>query len=340
MPAAGNYILGAVGPSGGPQFCNNTTGSYFGDTLPDICSTKSATCCHTPVFTYIYGRPFLEEFILLAPLDSPGYYEMYESNISSAPSGCDVFSPTGGNVTYKDLSTGDVTNTDPGRFGQVEIFVNYGASISLDFTMRIPYVQQNFENCWNLGRLELFNANSDNRGVLIGDHWYDNTPDRPSPTIPNPFPTPYRCRNNPSITRIYTPFEEGIGSYAADINSFAFAADIESFICNTSNYCCSCYGQPNDPGILECERPCPGNLPDGLINPPCVCSYMGDYLSPCYTNMPYVNLQGSFLYTCDVPCGVRIQLVLFQGLGSAAGYALYPEEKGYFNLTCTDISCP
>jgi hypothetical protein len=321
-----NYILGAVGPSGGPQLCNDSVSPFYSALHPDICSTKSATCCHTPLFAFPSIAGFTGS-LLLAPLDAPGFYEIYNSNISSEVVGCNFISSTGSNVSYRDLVSGDVTNSS-GFITNYNFFVNYGATITLDFSIKIPYTQYDFKNCYNLGRLEVVDVNPDNRGILIGDHWYNNYPGGTG----SPFITSYNCSNNTDITPISYPYESPYPTlYWADINSFFYAGDIESYFCSEANYCCDCYEEYD-------EKICTGSCVDNNFE--CNCSGVGlddNTESACFSDIPYVTLQGSYVYTCDVPCGAEIRLIIYRFASGA--YDFLPGEEAYFSLTGTTENC-
>ncbi len=331
-----NYILNAVGPSGGPQLCNTITHPSIQSAYPDICSTKTATCCHTPLLAVPYSGSYPDAFVLLEPsssLGTQGFYENYNSDITADLPACTFSSGTGSNVTFKELGSAGVTNA-AGGIPIHTFYINYGATITLDFSIRIPYIQTEFQYCHNLGRLEMYGINPDNRGILYGDHWYNNYPGGTG----SPFITPYDCSNNPSITPISYPYESPYpNEYWADINSFSFAEDIESYRCNYSNYCCACYEIYGTPYTKSCTGSCDNNDFE------CTCSYEGQeypYSQACYSNVPYVTLQGSYIYTCDVLCGVRLTFMSFRGFpGSYYQADKLPGEKGFIGLDCTTENC-
>jgi hypothetical protein len=118
--------------------------------------------------------------------------------------------------------------------------------------MIIPYVESSFRSCFDLGRLEIRNADPNNVGDLSGD-WFKNCPSRAAGSFSS-----YKCENNPSIENIFKPYPSPtsgntagcstrLGSYYADINSFFYAGGIEDYFCSPANYCCSCYEPATGP---------------------------------------------------------------------------------------------
>jgi hypothetical protein len=337
-----NFILNAVGPSGGPVFCNTDISNVAKFYFAEACSTKTATCCHTPLFAFTapFGTP-----ILMAPLDTPGFYESYNANNTSEMSGCLFARGVTGNVDFRSATSGQVVSVS-GGIGQYSFYVNNGASINIDYTMIIPYIESSFRSCYDLGRLEIRNADPNNVGDLSGD-WFKNCPSRAEGSFSS-----YNCENNPSIENIFKPYPSPTsgtsgnnagcptrqGAYNANINSFFYAGGIEDYFCSPANYCCSCYEPATGPTSFykSCNS--------GTCNPRssrCSCvSEDLDSFNACFLDIPYVTLQGSYQYTCDVPCGVSIQLILGRAFDAQPYFGnLFPGEKGYINVTCSNGNC-
>lgn len=357
MPDSNSYILGSVGPTGGPTRCVGTFG------LPDSCSTKGATCCHTPPQSI--GFPISSVSPSGSTASTPwwngpsrqtilvnGYENYYVVKHPNAgePSGCrqPPVSSTGYKANLISFKTPDGDFKQfPGTPENYRFFVNYGCSIQLEIFIYVPLLQYSI-NCDNWGYLSIRGLNAPNLGTLTGD-WYKNSP---YGTYSGFFCNPYNCDTNTSLSAgpIIEPYRGVTGSgistcerggtafYYADLNPYASRETMRSFVCSESNYCCPnwYYCEDPEPSGMTCSPSGTGACTLYSGGPGCICGYAGNGFDVCPALQhysPYAYSSSTYEYTCDNLTGVEINFVL-DSLYDISNYTgMRANENGDYSAT-------
>jgi hypothetical protein len=329
----GNFIIGAVSASGGPNRCIPSFGSV-GALLPDICTTKGTTCCHTPIISSsIYSAStgssawFANPFLISRGIEEPYYFIKHP--IATEFTGC-ATGPVYAADYYGNLisfTTPDGADKQfPGSPSSFTFYVNYGCTIYIDFLFTVPLWLGYYCRDWL--SLRLTGLNPPNLGALTGS-WYKNCPNGLFNGVYCDDST-FTCEQNAArlaAGQITVPYAcEGVGAtscccatgaYAADLNPYSVYGDMKSYVCDSGPYCCEnisacCNGKDLPPNCTGGSSPC--TLDDPII---CdcgtdTCSFEQSVCSarPFYSPGSYITIAASYQYTCDNLNGAEIQVIL------------------------------
>ena len=339
MPATGNYILNAIGPSGAGNCKYEDHGNI---NIEQACALQNCCITDATAFRYDYGDAFLVNYdnIILANASD---------SACEAQSDCDTQALT---CYYPDYD-----NPVCDGYDHYDVYIPYGSKIRMSFYVQSK--EETYTMCGLTFYLIAEGLNPNNRGVLTTgsclNGWFY-------------VPGSYSCRAFKNLDYGITPLASLTGPvfnvydagaplldtsppyiqnvYFATWSNYAF--DSITYCCEERGNCCpeiSC-GTGSVEGTLI-----PNFYPPQGFDCECfLCEYPScfEFGDPTYT---YPNPVAGQLkecsaywdYECDVPCGVRVRVVnrmyWARNVGPSLCSVYIPGDKFSVEITC-EKACP